>query len=333
MAIPRTHFETCIKKIDAAESVLITATASADGDSIGAQLALGELIQQLNPRCRVVIINETVCPPRYRFLPGAETIQPYSAKAHGTARFDLAFVLDGGSERCGNVKPLFDRSPFRVLVDHHRYGSSEPYELQLNDAEASSTAEIVFSIYDICRNRVTLTPSMAAALYLAIIFDTGFFRFSLTTPKTMRIAAELIETGIDFSTIAAKGMVETTPTAKRLLGEILKNFKFEKGGRLAWGQVPKNLVKRVRAKSDDHERIIENLCYIIGVEVAVLFLEMPKRQVKVSWRSRNHIDVGGIARSFDGGGHARAAGCTLYDTTLATAVKKVLGTTRKALNN
>lgn len=331
MPINPTAFDKTIEQIDAAKSILITATASADGDSIGAQLALREIILQLNPTCEVMILNEEKCPDRYAFLEGAELVMPYNVKRHGSQRFDAAFVLDGGSERCGIVKTVFDSSAFRVLVDHHRYGSEEPYELQLNDPESSSTAEIVFCLYDTCRDRVKLTQSMAAALYLAVIFDTGFFRFSLTTPKTMRIGAELIGTGIDFSTIAAKGMVETTPTSKRLLGEILKTFKFEKRGRLAWGKIPRSLVKKVKAKSDDHERVIENLCYIVGVEAAVLFLEMPNRQVKVSWRSRDHVDVGGIARSFGGGGHARAAGCTLNNTSLATAVKKVLAVTLKAV--
>jgi phosphoesterase RecJ-like protein len=335
MSIPSTIFDSALKKIQQSQRFLITATASADGDSIGAQLALRRLLLQLKGTdiCEIVVLNEFVCPERYAFLPDSETILAFQPKKHQTLQFDMAFVLDGGSERCGVVKALFDQCPFRVLVDHHRYGSEENYELKFSDPLASSTAEIVFDFFNHCRSQARLDQEMAAQLYLAMIFDTGFFRFSLTTPKTMRIGAELIATGIDFSHIAAKGMVETTKVSKRLLGEVLKNFKFENKGRLAWGKIPLSLIKKMRAKDDDHERIIENLCYIEGVEVAILFLELPKQQVKISFRSREFVDVGGLARSLGGGGHTRASGCTLEKTSLAKATKLVLGAAQKALKN
>lgn len=332
MPVSRDILTTVSNKILQSQRFLITATASADGDSIGAQLALRRLIMQLKgANAEILVLNEEVCPERYLFLPDSQVVKAFDAKKHDSMHFDMAFVLDGGSERCGNVKPLFDRCVCRVLVDHHRYGSHESYELSMSDPDASSTAEIVFDLFDHNRQRVTLNQEMAAQLYLAMIFDTGFFRFSLTTPKTMRSAAELIGTGINFPLIAAKGMVETNASSKRLMGEVLQKFKIEQKGKLAWGVVTRAMVKKLKAKQDDHERIIENLCYINGVEVAILFLEMTGKKVKVSFRSREVADVGNLARSLNGGGHSRAAGCTMEAISLQGAVKKVLPLAKKLL--
>ena len=322
MIAPATYMQ-ALEKIAQAKSILITATASADGDSIGAQLALYEIIQQLKlgTAYEMQIINEEACPKRYAFLPHAKLVTPLSAWK-GRDTFDLGFVLDGGSERTGVVKPMFDQCGTKVLVDHHQYGSEDTYQIRLQDPKMSSTAELVYNLLE--QSRAQLTRDIAANLYLAMIFDTGFFRFSLTTPRTMQIGANLIATGIDFPNIAALGMVETSVASKKLLATVLSRMQLAGKGKIAWASISLADIEQCRAGAYDHEGIIENLCYIEGVETAMLALELANQEVKISFRSRNVLDVGQIARSLGGGGHTRASGCTLAQTTLQAACKRVV---------
>ncbi len=335
MIVPQEKYIEAIKQIDVAKTILITGTASADGDSIGAQLALRRLLLQLTAgkKVEIVIYNEEPCPQRYRFLADAEKIVAFAAKKQQQRRFDLGFVLDGGSERSGTVQTLFEQCGYKVLVDHHRYGSEASYDLELNNPDASSTAEVVFDLFAACGSRASLEQEMAMQLYLAIIFDTGFFRFSLTTPKTMRIAAKLMETGIDFAKIAELGMVETSAVSKRLLGRALSEFQQSAHGKIAWIGLPLKLRQELGATEDEHERIIEHLCYIKGVEVALLLLELPEETTKVSLRSRGTVDVGNLARKFGGGGHDRASGCTFSNATLKQVETKLLKTISSEIDN
>jgi len=330
-------FDATLSLIDQSQNFLITGTASADGDSIGSQLALRRVLLQLTAKrpCIIDIVNEESCPKRYLFLPDAEKIHGAKYLKKLSPKYDMAFVLDGGSERCGSVKPAFDASACKVLVDHHLYGSDESYDISLSDPNSSSTAEIVYNLLAHTGGRVHLDQQLAAQLYLAIIFDTGFFRFSLTTPKTMQIGAELIATGIDFSTIGHIGLFETSIEGKRLLGEVLARIKLENDGRIAWVTVSKSLVKEVGATQDEHEHIIQHLLHIDTVEACFLLFELGKTKVKASFRSKNKVDVGQIARELathgDGGGHARASGCLLEGMTLKEAAEHVLNGISAAL--
>lgn len=333
MPADRMTTQKVVEKIDESSSFLITGTAHADGDSIGAQLALRRLILKYKvarkQSCTIEVINEDEPPPRYQFVEDADLIQRFSddlAAKFAKERFDMAFVLDGGSERCGTVETLFDRSRCCVLVDHHRYGSEKRYDLSYADPDASSTTTLIYQLFDAVRDQVKLDKAMAAQIYLGIIFDTGFFRHPNTTPKTMRIAAELMETGFDFPRVALKGLIEADEVAKRLLGHVLGSFSTAEGGRICWASMPWALFENARAELDHSEGIVEQLIAITGVEVAFLLIEQPDNSIKISFRSKGGKDVGRLARgiSEDGGGHKGAAGCRIEFSTLDAAEKSVL---------
>jgi phosphoesterase RecJ-like protein len=161
---------------------------------------------------------------------------------------------------------------------------------------------------------VPLTREVAEAIYLGLIYDTGSFQYTLTTPETHRIAARLMETGMDFARIHERALLEQDFENLLLLGKVLSTAERRGEAReIVHAAIPRDLARSMQVKSEDYNKIIQTLCFIDGVEVAVLFRELDGAEWKLSLRSRGLVDVAAIARELDpqGGGHDRASGCTL----------------------
>lgn len=296
------------------ESFLITSQLDPDGDSVGAQLALRRLIlAELGDSAadRVAIVNQVASPKRYAFLPDAGTIvTPEDVKGRS---FDVGFVLDGGIDRTGSARPLYEACRHKVIVDHHKTTRPDGYEIAFIDPAMSSTAEMIYSILEHPRSKTRLDRSIAAQIYLGMIYDTGSFQYALTTARTHRIAATLLETGISHADISERVMLESPLNAKVLLGRTLNSMRVISGGRIAWTSVSRTLARETNTTDEDVRGIITQMIFIEGVRVALLFYEKDAGKVKLSLRSREGFDVATFARNLDpgGGGHARAAGCTL----------------------
>lgn len=298
-----------------ARRILISSTLTSDGDSIGSQIGLLHLIRSLkqDENYEVIIVNESPVPGRYRFLP--DTDQILSFKEYSSLKdnksFDLGFVCDGGIERTGVVAPLFESIPRNVLVDHHAIGSQAEYAAKALDLKASSTCEIVFNFFEIANT--PLTQAVASHLYVGIVFDTGFFKHSLTTPRTHYVAAELIRTGIDFSYLSDRALLERTWTAQLLLKKLLENMRRSSDAKIVISSWSRQEMDEINFQDGDQEGMINQLYYTEGAEVVALFTEVGKNQIKVSFRSKGALNVAEFARRLDpmGGGHARAAGCSL----------------------
>ncbi len=296
-------------------SVLITAPQEADGDSVGAQLALRRMVLALDPTRRVAIVNDKPCPPRYRFLPDSDRMETPASLAPG-ASFDIGIVLDGGIDRIGTVRPLYEGCKIRVSIDHHAVRESFPYDIDLYAPDVSSTAEMVARIIERVPWRVPLTQTLAAQLYLGIVYDTGLFRHSNTQPSTLRLAARLLESGFDFTRVAEVGLLERSYTAQKIVAHVLSTAQRDSSGRLIWGVLSLEDLERHNATAEDREGIIDQLLLTRGVEIALFFSEAEGGRVKVSFRSKGDFDVATLARElgregFGGGGHRKAAGCSL----------------------
>jgi len=176
-----------------------------------------------------------------------------------------------------------------------------------------------------------LVPEIAAQLYLGIIYDTGSFQYALTTPRTHRIAALLLEQGIKHSDISEKVMLESPLSAKVLLGRTLNAMRILEGGKIVWTQVSRELAAETKTTDEDVRGIITQMIFIEGVRVALLFYEKDNAKVKLSLRSREGFDVATFARSLDpgGGGHARASGCSLNGTLDEVSARVVAELTRQ----
>lgn len=311
------HVGRILELVRSGKSFLITSQLDPDGDSVGSQLALRRVIlAELGPGAedRVAIVNQVPCPRRYLFLADAHRIVTPAEVAGRT--FDVGFVLDGGADRTGSVRPLFDACAKKVIVDHHKTTTAAGYDVPYIEPTMSSTAEMVYNLIEDPRSKAQLSPEIAAHIYLGIIYDTGSFQYALTTSRTHRIAALLLDQGIRHADISERVMLESPLNAKILLGRTLNDMRLSPDGRVAWTSVSRKLAEETRATDEDVRAIITQMIFIEGVRVALLFYERDPGRVKLSLRSREGFDVANFARQLDpgGGGHARAAGCTLPGT-------------------
>lgn len=304
-----------IRLIKSSQNVLISSTYTSDGDSIGGQLGLYELIRAIRGKKKtsITIVDESPVPYRYQFLANTDKIMSIDEwdQLKKKPVFDLGIVCDGGIERAGRVAPLFDSIPQNVLVDHHAVGGNLKYAATLLDRECSSTCELVYHLFEFAKIKVS--KALAEALYVGIVFDTGFFKHSLTKPRTHLVAAKLVETGIDFSKISDRAILERSWGGQQLLKLLLAHMERTHGGKVVSSAWSKSEMDKLDLKDGDQEGMINQLYYTEGSEVVVLFVEKEVGDIKLSFRSKGAVNVAELARSLNpqGGGHIRAAGCSM----------------------
>ncbi|WP_346354282.1 bifunctional oligoribonuclease/PAP phosphatase NrnA [Azotosporobacter soli] len=288
--------------------IAVTSHQQPDGDSLGSMLALYHQLAAMGKTVHMLLDDEV--PAMYRFLPGWERIR----RPLFTDRVDALVVLDAGEwHRIGIVAQCsYDTA---INIDHH-LGNTIAAKLSAIDTSAAATGELVYHLIQ------SLVPGdksaeIAVCLYTAIVTDCGFFRYANTSPAVLRIAATLVEWGARPKEIAEN--VETrTAASLAVLGKVLDTLEIYADGKIAFISVDQSLAGKVESTEGfvNYPRAIE------GVEIAALFKETEAGIIRVSLRSKN-ADVNAVARAFSGGGHHRAAGCTVKGS-LADAKAKVL---------
>lgn len=296
-----------LQRVLASQSVLLTGPEGPDGDSIGACLALRRCLRQVAPGVRVDVAG--VPGHRYGWLPDAGVMLPDSR----VGSYDGVVVLDGDRRRLpAEVARAFDHAAWTALVDHHVSTDVSPYTVALFEPHSESTCAMVHALARLWS--VPVDAELATLLYVGIIFDTGGFRYSNTRASTHRVAAELLETGIDHAHISLKVLMERRPAALRLLARMLDQATFHANGRLAIAVCTRALLGEIGAVESDLEGIVDLLQHTEGVELGVVVVERGPHKVKLSLRSAGGVDVAALARSLNenGGGHAKAAGVVLH---------------------
>jgi phosphoesterase RecJ-like protein len=309
--------------------VCLTTHVNADGDGMGSEVGLAHLIRALG--VEVLICNPTVTPARFGFLLHDLPKVDRSAEAVKTLRTaDVIVVLDiSDLGRLGMLaQTVAERGVPVACVDHHVSPGTLPPGPRYVDPSAAATGELVSEIA--LANRWPLTPEVARALYVAILTDTGGFRFSNTHPRTLRIAAELLETGLDPESIYLDVYANAPAGRPRLLAETLQTLVVEDDTGLAWVTVPPGAVERHKVTVDDLDGIVEFPRSVAGVRMAMLFREMSQGRVKVSLRSVGAVDVASFAKPFGGGGHVHASGVAL-EGTLPEVQSRLLDAARRYL--
>jgi bifunctional oligoribonuclease and PAP phosphatase NrnA len=307
-------FTAFLKVLEKAKSVGLTAPAWGDGDSVGTQAALREILRFHFPKLEVRIINETPCPKKYTFLQEAEAFEvSKDVLAQDRKTWpEIMICVDGNFERIGDdTTTLWGAAKSRGQVDHHKITGANVYNFRLYDPKAAATTEIVFRLVE--ASKTPLTASIAQAIYLGLIFDTGLFKHSNTTPEIMRIAAKLLETKFDYTDTAEKGMLIRSPGAFKMLREVLATAHFDISNRYVWGALAHEAFLKAGGDPEDREGLIDQLFLTDQCEIAGFYFEPTPGQWKISFRSRKSWDVAALARSLnpEGGGHVRAAGCSL----------------------
>lgn len=294
------------KLLSDVQTVAIGGHVRPDGDCVGSCMALYQYMKLNYPEISTDVYLEPI-PEKFEFISGTEMIRH---EIEGDRVYDLFICLDcGDKSRLGFSAPLFENAKRTFCVDHHISNLSFADENYIVP-DASSTSELIYDLLD----KEKISKDIAECLYMGIVHDTGVFQYSCAKPKTFRIAADLLEKGIDASGLIDATYYEKTYAQNRAFGRaLLESILFMDGYCIA-SSMKKSDMEFHGVTPKDLEGIVSQLRITKGVEVAIFGYEIEKDLYKVSLRSKKKIDVSKIASYFGGGGHVRAAGCTMAGT-------------------
>ena len=311
----------CIDMLLGGEHIVLTTHVNSDGDGLGSEVALAAVLRKLGKK--VSIVNPTEVPPNYNFLQEVAGISVFDEQAEELIEeislADLVVLLDANlSDRMGGIwsHVRFARELGKLQVhciDHH-LDPEDFADLMVCETYASSTGELIYDLVSAIETRVgekLVTPEVAKGLYVALMTDTGSFRFPKTTPYVYRLAGDLVANGADPNDIYDKVYNSLKPQALRLLGAALSEIKFIDDCRVSWLFISQEMLDDTGSKLFDTDLIIKYLLSVQSVRIAVLMVEMHDGRTKVSFRSRGDIYVNLLAKKYGGGGHKNAAGCLL----------------------
>ena len=308
------------------KTVVITTHKMPDGDGLGAEIALYHYLVRLGKS--VTIVNPDPIPPRYQFLDHGGVIQVVS-KDRKWKKFDLAVVVDTNDpKRIGSVGKAFDKYAEKILfIDHHpplekQDLKSNPNTFTTVDVRSSSIGEMLYRLFhqahDILDEKTAsfrLTPEIALGLYVSIITDTNSFRYARTTALSHRIAADLIDFGLQPEEIYQNVYSTKSVDHLRLIGEVLSRVDevdLQNGsGTVSWVEIPLSVRKKFGASADDTQTIVNFLLLLKNAEILLLIREEDDGRIKVSIKSKGTVRVNHIAEEFGGGGHEFAAGFSI----------------------
>ena len=296
--------------LKAAKKLVIVSHVSPDGDTLGSSLALMHALRMLG---KEVIMNvDDDISTVYSFLPGIDEYCRFAPEESVDA--DLLVIVDASSaDRAGNAMEVV-KSPAVLNIDHHKTNTRFTDYLYL-DSDAAATAEIIYSL--LLEMGIKLTRDIAICIYEGIYTDTGSFKYSNTTSNTLKTAADLLKYGVNPSLIS-DNMELKSRSQVEMLRKVLETLTFLKDGKIAYIEIPPELYDH----NIETDAFISYPRYVEGVEIALLFKQVEANLTRVSFRSKE-IDVAKIALSFGGGGHKKAAGCSIY-APLKEAEKAVL---------
>jgi len=295
-----------VDALRAHDSFVVTTHENPDGDALGSLLATTVALRALGKDVVMYLGGAAPLPREYAFmhLEGLVRELPADVEERTLVAVDCAKV-----DRIGPDRSVVDRARTVINIDHH-HDNSRFGELNLVVADASSTGEVLRDIFRALD--VELTPELAEPLYIALVTDTGRFQYTNTTPKALRLAAELVEAGADVHAVFQQ-VYESVEFAKlKLLARALDRARVLEGGRIVVSNLRRSDFAEVGAAGSYSEGIIDYLRAVEGAELAVLIREPPADEEpskRISLRaSVDEIDVSAIARLFGGGGHRQAAG-------------------------
>ncbi len=312
-------FENIIKKIESAEKIAIFTHTRPDGDALGSSFGFKSALSDMGKEAVVCLESIFVPTKEYKFIS--------CEKNSGLTKedCDLWIALDCASvDRLGEFSADFEAFSNTVAIDHHRT-HVDFASVDYVDADSPATAEIICLLLKEMGHSMSL--GTASDLYLGIMTDTGNFKYSSTTARTHRIAGELIELGVDFSTLVKEIFDTNTKEYFNLMKTALNKLMYFAEGKIAYLYLSMKDFENAGICEADADKITNLPNSISGVEVGVYVRERGCDEFKVSLRSNYSVDVSEIAVSFGGGGHLRASGFSLFgdeETVRETVVNKII---------
>jgi len=311
----------CIDILLASEHIVLTTHVNSDGDGLGSEVALAEVLRMLGKT--VSIVNPTEVPSNYNFLRDVADITVFDDQTEELIELislaDLVVLLDANlSERMGSiwnhVRFARELGKLQVLCIDHHLEPEDFADLMVCESYASSTGELVYDLVSAIELRIgeqLCSPGVATGLYVALMTDTGSFRFPKTTPYVYNMAGALVAKGADPNDIYDKVYNALKPQALKLLGAALTEIRFLDECRVSWLYISQDMLNDTGSKLFDTDLIIRYLLSVPSVRIAVLMVEMLDGRTKASFRSRGDIYVNLLAKKYGGGGHKNAAGSLL----------------------
>jgi bifunctional oligoribonuclease and PAP phosphatase NrnA len=309
---------------------VLTTHIRPDGDALGCETAMAEVLESLGKD--VLVCNVFSIPPNLQFIDPNKRFKKLGADlaSDRLADREVLIILDTSAwAQLGTMSDVVRTTKaLKVVVDHHVSQDDLGAEV-FKDVEAEATGRLVIDAMD--QLKVSLTPDIARAAFVAVATDTGWFRFSSTTAGTFALIARLVQAGADPDEIY-KNLYENDSLARlRLVGRTLSRAKTELDGRLIHTYIANEDFRETGALPSDSEDIINLTLAVGGAEAAVILVEQPEGGFKVSLRSRCQVDCAALAEKFGGGGHKKAAGLSIGGP-LESAQTKVLDAVRAAMN-
>ncbi len=293
-----------LKECEGAKRIGISGHIRPDGDCVGSCLALYQYLVKCMPDAYVKVYLEQPA-EIFSEIKGFDDIETSFPEEE---KFDVYFALDCNEERLGDAKECYKNAKKRINIDHH-ISNAGCGDVNLVLPKVGSTCEV---LYDLVKEQ--LDKDLAMALYIGIIHDTGVFQYSNTTPDTLQKAADLISYGFDFPRLIEETFYQKTYVQTQIMGRALMESIRFMDGRCIVSVIDKKTMDFYNVGPKDMDGIVNQLRNIKGVDCAIFMYQIDVLEYKVSMRSNEKVDVAKVASHFNGGGHMRAAGCTMKGT-------------------
>jgi bifunctional oligoribonuclease and PAP phosphatase NrnA len=308
-----------VDAIHAKQRFVISSHSRPDGDSIGSQLAAAYALRALGKH--VTVVNADPAPPPLMQFPGVPEIA-IAERVDVAAGDDAAAII----MECGDLARTgvggLERF-FVINIDHHP-GNTAYGQVNWFDPGAAACGELVFDL--VRALKVPLTLEIATHIYLAILTDTGSFHYSSISPRTFDICRETLEAGVNPVMVARNVYDSNNMGRLKLFGAVLSAMQIDPTGRIAIVYLDHEMARQAGGTYEDTEGLINLPLTVKEIQAVVFFKQAEGDQYRVSMRSKGDIDIGSVAKEFDGGGHKTAAGCTVsgaIDTLQKTFIEKI----------
>lgn len=291
-------------ELEQVKSAAIAGHIHPDGDCIGSCMGLYLYIRKYFPQVETVDVYLEEFRNSFSFIKEIDQVKHSCGEDRS---YDRIFCLDAGdAERLGDAVKYLKTAKKSICIDHH-ISNTGYADVNMIVPDASSTSELVYGLLE----PEKITKEIAEPLYMGIAHDTGIFQYSCTSPETMRIAGKLMETGINFSEIVDETFFKRSYLQNQILGRALLESILVLDKKCIISGVRKKDMEFYHVTPMDLEGIVSQLKTTEGVEAAIFLYETKNQEYRVSMRSNGNVDVQKVASYFGGGGHTRAAGCTM----------------------
>lgn len=308
------------EEIEKAGKIVILTHESPDGDAVGSSLAMYNALKQLNKNVDLIIPEY---PETFSFLSGSENIKKESDIEH----YDVAISLDATDiKRLNGFAKYFENAKITINIDHH--GSNKMFaDYNFVNPDAPACCQILILVLEFLG--VNITKEIGTCLLAGIITDTGGFKYSGTSKETFEFTSWLLSIGVNVADVYRRVLEIRTKGNFALTKLVIDRLEFLEDGKIAFTYITKEDEKNVNAKNGDHDGLVDIGRTVEGVEISILLREADGF-FKGSLRSNEYVNVSDLCMMFGGGGHPRAAGCSIH-LPLEEAKEKILAEAKKHL--